>query len=267
MKMKITQELDNIKQGKGVNWPTLYKKLSRLKIDDQLIYQAITIKQYSEKVYGINIIDHDAFEKIVQLAQPINKNSRAAASIAGNTHQTKVNGALLVAVTEQSKAPYVHAFTQNYPLPYPKNKHAVIIENLECFLHYKDSYLFMSQLCEISHDIDDIEFIYAAGNSISNQNIIPYLKVFKGDIFCLLDIDIGGLQIYKNLLNNGLQIDKTHFVIPNDIEQRLKQSRRKASKSELNKLNTFLKISNQIDQLIGLMHYYQTTIEQESYRA
>ena len=265
--MKTIQELDNTKQGKGVNWPTLYKKLSRLKIDDQLIYQAITIKQYSKKVYGINIIDHDAFEKIIQLAQPINKNSRAAASIAGNTHQINVNGALLVAVTEQSEAPYVHAFTQSYRLPYPKKQHAVIIENLECFLHFKDSYLFMSQLCEISHSIDDIEFIYAAGNSISNQNIIPYLKEFKGDIFCLLDIDIGGLQIYKNLLNNGLSIDKTHFVIPKDIEQRLKKSRRKASKSELNKLNNFLKISNQIDQLIGLMHYYQTTIEQESYRA
>lgn len=265
--MKITQELENIKHRKGVNWPILYKKLSRLKIDDQLIQQAITIKQYSETVYGINIIDHDAFERIVLLAQPINKNSRALASITGNTHQTSVNGALLVAITEQSKAPYVHAFTQDYPLAYPKKQHAIIVENLECFLHFKDIYLFMSQLCAISHGIDDIEFIYAAGNSISNQNIIPYLKEFEGDIFCLLDIDIGGLQIYKNLLNNGLSIDKTHFVIPSDIAQRLKISRRKASKSELNKLNTFLKISNQIDQLIGLIHYYQTTIEQESYRA
>ena len=102
---------------------------------------------------------------------------------------------------------------------------------------------------------------------IDSLTIIPYLKEFKGDIFCLFDIHIGGLQIYKNLLKNGLSIRNTRFVIPNDIEQRLKKSRRETRKSEINKLNNFLNISKQIDQLIGLMHYYQATIEQESYRA
>lgn len=265
--MKTILELEAIKRGKEVNWPLLYRKLSRLKIDDSLINQAITPKKYSETVYGMTIIDHDAFEKIMQLARPINKNSRATASLMGNTHQTSVNGALLIAVTHQTEMPYVHIFMNDHPLSQPKKQHAIIIENLECFLNFRDTYRFMNQSCGIQHDMNEIEFIYAAGNSISNQNIIPYLKEFKGDILCLLDIDIGGLQIYKNLLNNGLSIDNTHFVIPNDIVQRLKISKRRALNSELNKLNRFLKISDQIDHLIGLIHYYQTTIEQESYRA
>lgn len=265
--MKTLQALDNIKKGNSVNWPILYRKLSRLKIDDSLIYQAIAVKQYSKTAYRVDIIDHNAFNAILQRIQPIDKSSRAAASVTGDTHQTNVNGALLVAVTEQSKSPYVHVFTKSTPLPHPKKHHAIIIENLECFLNFKEIYLFMKNRCAILHHIKDIEFIYAAGNSVSNHNIIPYLKEFKGDIFCLFDIDIGGLQIYKNLLNNGLSIRNTHFVIPSDIEQRLKTSQRKALKSEINKLNNFLNISKQIDQLIGLMHYYQATIEQESYRA
>ena len=265
--MKMLQELDNIKKGNSVNWPVLHRKLSRLKIDDSLIYQAIAVKQYSETAYRVDIIDHNAFNAILQRIQPIDKSSRAAASVTGDTHQTNVNGALLVAVTEQSKSPYVHVFMKNALLPHPKKQHAIIIENLECFLNFKEIYLFMKNHCQMPYNMKDIEFIYAAGNSISNQAITPYLKEFKGDVFCLFDIDIGGLQIYKNLLKSGLSIRNTHFVIPNDIEQRLKKSRRETRKSEINKLNNFLNISKQIDQLIRLMHYYQTTIEQESYRA
>lgn len=265
--MSLLKDLENIQQKKSVDWPAIRNRLSRSGIDRKLINQAVTAKFYSEKTYIVKIIDTIAFDKIVQYCQPVDKSSRASASKTGNSHLARVNGALLVATTHQSVNPYVHVFKNACPIPIPPKQHAVIIENLECFLYYQNTYQFMNQLCAISHDIDDIEFIFAAGNSISNKKITPYLIQFTGEIFCLLDIDIGGLRTYKALLDNGLSITNTHFVIPNDIDKRLQSSRKKASETELHKLNKYLGISDQIDGLIRLIHQYQTTIEQESYRA
>lgn len=267
--MNLLKDLEDIKNGQPVNWSSINKKLfKRLKDDYQLVKQAFSIvKYYNKKTYIISICDHEAFDKIIKLLQPKNKHSRSTASLTGNSHITGVNGALLIIVTEQLSKPYVHVLKKESSIPIPTKKHAVIIENLECFLNFKETYRFMKQFCQVWHDINDIEFIYAAGNSISNQNIIPYLIKFTGDILCIMDIDLGGLQIYKNLLNNGLSITNTHFIIPNDIKNRLKNSQRKTTEEELDKLNKFLNISLSINQLIRLIRYYKTTIEQESYRA
>lgn len=267
--MKLLTKLEKVKKGHSLNWPSFYKHLLRQGISDILINEAMSVTRYSDKVYGVTITNRAAFKKIEALSQPVVKESRAMASRSGNTHAVSVNGALLITMTEHSKDPCTYIFTKDKPLPIPRQNHAVIIENLECFLNFKTIYQFMTQYCSISREIvriEDIEFIYAAGNSISNYLIVPYLQQFSGEIFCLFDIDIGGLQIYRNLLNNGLDLIHTHFVIPDDVVDRLEQSRRKATKAELAKLNKFLHISNQIDQLIVLIHHYQTTIEQESYR-
>ncbi|MHC5226353.1 hypothetical protein [Ignatzschineria sp. LJL83] len=264
--MKLLQILDLIKQRQSIDWPHLHQSLLHLGITEALIRETFNVKRYSEKIYAVTIINHDFFENIMQLIEPSDKSSRATASMTGNSHIAAVNGALLIANTHHRKSPYVHLIKSGFPIPEPQKNNAIIIENLECFINFQDTYQFMKQFCEFTAPIDDIEFIYAAGNSISNQIITPYLHKFSGHIYCLLDIDIGGLQIYKNLLNNGLSLSTTHFVIPKDIHHRLQRSRRNMNKTELAKLNSFLNISSAINQLITYLHHYQTSIEQESYR-
>ena len=236
--------------------------------------------RYDESTYLVTITNQSAFDEIKALLQPIDKTSRKMASLSGNSHQATVEGALLIATSMMAEKPYTHLFMQHLSTPEPQHKFAIIIENLECFLHFQETFTFISKYCfhasqsisfetnqfQTLPELHNIEFIYAAGNSITNRQIIPYLEQFEGGLWCLLDIDFGGLQIYQNLLNNGLSSDKTHFLIPNDIEARLLRSRRKAPQKTLQELNKFLNITPNINQLIRLIHHYQTIIEQESYR-
>ncbi|VEA70765.1 Uncharacterised protein [Serratia rubidaea] len=153
------------------------------------------------------------------------------------------------------------------PYPARRKKHAMIIENLECFLDFRAVYQFAVQHCGVEYPEEDIEFIWAAGNGISNRLIIPYLQLFSGSVLCILDVDPGGITIYANLLSGGLAAQKTHYLTPDDLGERLHRSRRKISTEDLDALSRLHGLSPQVDKIISVLRHYRTTVEQESYRA
>ena len=106
-----------------------------------------------------------------------------------------------------------------------------------------------------------------AGNSISNRLIIPYLKSFEGEVMCLLDVDLGGLKIYSNLLSGGVSLDSLHYLVPGDLARRLYESRRQAGEKELEGLSRMHGLSPVTDHVISAIRYFKKTLEQESYRA
>jgi hypothetical protein len=267
MAITLSQAMDAIKAGKGVDWLSLKRKLIRAGADASLISKSVQVVRYAEKVYQVTIINHEAFAELCQFAPPIDKSSRSTASLSGNSHATNVDGALLVAYNSTSAAPYNYVLRRSSPLPCPPKKHAMIIENLECFLDYRSVYQFVAKNCGVVYPKEDIEFLWAAGNGISNRLIIPYLQQFSGSVMCLLDVDSGGLQIYANLLAGGLPAETTRFLTPDDLRDRLCHSRRKVSGEELDALSKLYGVSSQVDNIISLLRHYRTTVEQESYRA
>jgi len=255
-----------IRAGYAVDWPAVRDRLIRMGVDPQQIDPAVDVTAYSTQEHQVVIVDDAAFSEIERLAAPLDRSSRSAASQKGRTHATGVDGALLAVWATGERAPANRVLMDDRHLPIPRRKHAFIIENLECFLNKESTYEFAIRYCGVTHDISDIEFIYGSGNSITNRRILPYLQSFQGDVFCLLDVDLGGMRIYSNLLSGGLGLNKTHYLVPADLHERLSKSRRKATQRELDGLSAYYGKTDTLDKLITAIRHYKTTIEQESYR-
>lgn len=266
MQSAMEKIFTKIRAGYAVDWPMARNRLIRLGVDKQLIDRAVDVKAYSTKEHQVVIIDDAAFSEVEILAAPIDRSSRSAASRKGNTHAAGVNGALLAVWVSDEETPANRVFMDTHPFPKPSRRHALIIENEECFLNKEFTHEFATGHCGVNHDIDDIEFIYGSGNSITNRRILPYLQSFEGEVFCMLDVDLGGIRIYSNLLSGGLDPESTHFLVPDDLSMRLSKSRRKASQRELDGLSPYYGKTDALDKLITAIRYYKTTIEQESYR-
>ena len=267
MSTNAMHHLDLISAERPVNWPMAKRALLKAGIDPSDISAAFESVAYSDREYEIKVLCHTTVEKIRALLSIDHKNSRSAASMTGNSHSTNVNGAMLITWHFDAPTPAVKVFSDALPLIHPDKPHVLIIENEECFLNKEDIYEFAQKYCGLTAPAEQIEFVYGSGNSISNKRIIPYLKLVEGDVFCLFDVDLGGLIIYSNLLSAGLDPTKTHFLIPTDLIERLKYSKRKATNGELEKLESVYGVSAITDQVITALRHYKKTLEQESYRA
>ena len=266
MRKGLLTDFEAIRRELPVDWKVFKKRLIQAGANAALIDSAVIANVYSEKEYRVSIIDEEAFEALRAYALPNDKSSRSAASKSGNSHATRVNGALLAAWGIEDATPYNRLFIPGQTDPRPTKRHALIIENLECFLNKEQTYLFAQSHCGVTESLDDVEYIWAAGNSISNKLIIPYLKAFDGAVMCLLDVDLGGLKIYGNLLSGGLSVESTRYLIPHDLKDRLAASRRKATEKELEALSGVYGMTLITDKVVGAIRFYKTTIEQESYR-
>lgn len=266
MKSRLLRDLEAIEEGRPINWPATKRQLLRAGASLSLIDSALSFERFNEEVFSATILDLDAFAALKIYAEPVDKRSRLAASVTGDTHKTRVSGALLVATTDTSEVPYNHVFRPGMIYPQPNKQHALIIENLECFLEIKETYQFVLRHCGVSLPISDIEFLWGAGNSISNKLILPYLDRFQGSIMCLFDADLGGLRTYANLIAGGLSTNKAFYLVPDDLKERLHSSRRAAEGSYLDALSSVYGVSESTDQVISTLRYYKKTLEQESYR-
>tara|TARA_R110001599_G_scaffold61057_1_gene169598 strand:- start:212 stop:1030 length:819 start_codon:yes stop_codon:yes gene_type:complete len=266
MSKAASNALAKIESGHGRNWTQTKRWLLRAGIEPTLIDKAISAHPYGAEDFKLSVNDSQAFEQVKSLLAPTDRTSRARAAATGNTHATSVNGAML-AVWHSSPCESVNRiFKTGCAAPAPGRAHALIIENQECFLNKEDTYRFAADHCGLNHSIETVEFIYGAGNSICNKQITAYLKAFEGDVYCLFDIDAGGIRTYINLLSAGLAPQHTHFLVPKDIQARLTGSTRKASESQLQDLTQLYGKSPVTDTLITAIRHYKTTIEQESYR-
>lgn len=264
--MDLAKFILDIKASKGINWPQFRRGLIKLGLVESELNKIFSVTRYSDVVYEVTVTEPAHLDHISSLISQNTEQSRPAASHRGNSHAVNVDGALLVANIKGNKTPYNYLFNHDSKVASPPKEHCIIIENLECFLNIEQTFRFMASVCQIDCDIDDVEFIWAAGNSISNTLIIPYLKQFKGMAYCLFDVDLGGLTIYANLLKAGLNPDKTHFVVPADIKQRLAKSKRKMEEKHLDALSNIFGLTETTNQIITLLRFYKTTLEQESYR-
>jgi hypothetical protein len=267
MVKNLRKVLLRIEQGLPVDWIKAKKNLLSLGISQKSMSQALSVTAYGGNDYRVEIKDKKIFDEILLSIEPANKSTRSAASLSGNTHLSQVNGAMLAVWYANEAVPINRVFKGEESYPSPDRKNALIIENEECFLFWEDTFKFVRDFCNVDMDEDDVEYIYGSGNSITNRRIIPYLKAFKGEVYCLFDIDPGGLRIYANLISAGLEKEKTHYLVPEDLEDRLVNSRREATEKELEELSKVYGVTEKTDRIISALRYYKKTIEQESYRA
>uniref|UniRef100_A0A486XX01 Wadjet protein JetD C-terminal domain-containing protein n=1 Tax=Rheinheimera sp. BAL341 TaxID=1708203 RepID=A0A486XX01_9GAMM len=262
----VQKYLKQIEAGNPVNWKKIERALIKIGIPSALLNQAFDVLPYGKDTYQVTVCDDYAFTEIRSLLNKPRNNDRTSASVAGNSHAVSVRGAMLITWAADEESPKVRVFNDAPQTQLPAKPNVLIIENEECFLNKEDTFQFLDTYCGIDCPITDIEFIFGSGNSISNKRILPYLKSAE-KIYCLFDVDFGGLRIFTNLLAGGLSADRTHYLIPSDLEYRLQQSKRIATQAELDNLAHVYGVSTKTDRIISAIRYYKTTLEQESYRA
>lgn len=267
MNPAIRKHLRQIEAGHPVNWMVAERMLIKAGIALDLLNRAFDVTSYGRDIYQVKVSDESAFLEIESQLNRPNKNDRRSASLTGNSHSVSVKGAMLITWVADEVSPRIRVFNDDTEPQVPTRPYVLIIENEECFLNKEDTFRFVKESCGVSYPISDVEFVFGSGNSITNKRIIPYLQSTSGQVYCLFDLDFGGLRIFSNLIVGGLPIDRTHYLVPHDLECRLKQSRRSASPSELQSLDQVYGISTKTDQVISAIRFYKTTLEQESYRA
>ncbi len=167
-------------------------------------------KAKGKNYYSVDIIDNAAFDSLLQQypIQPVI--DRVSASIAGNSHRQRVSGSLL------SILPYGHSFPQlllfaqdgTYKSSYPLHHHLLVIENMENFLALIKQPDYLAQW--LDHDWP-CDIVYAQGNAIGNKLHQQFFAQYD-KILCLLDIDPGGFEIFKNI-HSMCNADSCHYVI------------------------------------------------------
>lgn len=267
MSLAVQKHLRQIEAGNPVNWKKIERALIKIGIPSSLLNKAFDVLPYGSDTYHVIVRDEDAFFEIRSLVNKPRSKDRTSASVDGNSHAVPVKGAMLITWAAGEESPKVLVFNDDTQAQFPVKPNVMIIENEECFLNKESTFQFVNTYCGTNCLITDIVFVFGSGNSISNKRILPYFKAATGQIYCLFDVDFGGLRIFSNLLAGGLEAESTHYLVPADLECRLLQSKRIATQTELENLEQVYGISPKTDKVISAIRYYKTTLEQESYRA
>jgi len=269
--MKITvrsakQMLDVIKRKEPVEWMALRAFLISEGINEHRLDSGVESRHVSKSLYQLNITDAELYERIVSQLQSTDSSTRSGAALTQSSHQVKVSASLIHTFNAGSSDIDVRICGPEWPLPKPSKQYAFIIENLECFLKFRDTWLIATKYCGLTRDLPEFEFIWADGNAISNSLNAAFLEQFS-EIHCLLDVDFGGLSIFRNL-QQLLPKTKTFYLIPNDLEARLKSCKKRMPIEKRKKLQSFHGLSETVSTAINLIQKYEGAyIEQESYRA
>lgn len=195
--MTFAHYLENIRQSKNINVPVFLKKSEAVSISEEQLLKIISWKKIKGNEYNVTIIDTEAFKCLIKRFPMQTISNRVEASIAGNSHSKRVSGSMVTLLAYQQSFPQVVVFNnkERYQTPGEMHSNLLIIENLENFLalikhpDYLATWLGNEWPCDI---------VYAHGNAVSNQLHRQFFSHYK-HIRCLLDIDPGGFEIYKNI--------------------------------------------------------------------
>ena len=267
MKAAIAKDLQRILDKQAINWPIFKKRLMKCGYSVAEIDSTFRATLYSHNCYRVEVISPENLMELhsVFFKEPPKNRAEASNSI-GDSHAVNVEGALLAAGRVNAEIPYNYQFLPGMPLPSPRGKYALIIENLECFLNREATFQFVQDHCGVDIKKENVECLMGAGNSITNCRITPFLKQYKS-ILCLFDLDYGGLKIFTTLLSQGFVSDEIQLLIPDDVKSRLARSERVATAEEMQNLDKVWAKAPEVDRLVTLIRFFERTLEQESYRA
>ncbi len=205
--MNLNQYLEKIEQGKAIN---LDRFIESLPFTDAFewrsVYQATRVRDG----YQLTIIDQNKHQALyLPDAQ-----DRVDAANNGRSHDIACSYAHILVLNRlcQSEIPFVVLSDANGFKTEGKlvGKHAVIIENVENFYHFR---AFLSVL-QRSDLIENCDILLGAGNQICDRLNHSFLAQYEA-IYCAQDLDLGGLTIFQTLQKS---LPQCHWLAPADWE-------------------------------------------------
>lgn len=260
---QLKNHLDKIKVGEPINIKAFNNLLTELSgfggFDDDSLH---TFKK--GKLHLVTYIDADKLAYLESYSHQ-SSNDRVSAAMQNRSHSFKVNGSLLL-IAKRYQHPSVVVFKDGSYVPaWEPTKQAVIIENKELFIHIEQTCKFLIKHCGISEvELNTMDIILGAGNEITNSLHTPFLNKYQKIHLCL-DFDLGGITIAKTLIDSLSKAIDVSFLVPDDIEGRLKNVIKECNSDYMERVFNTTSMPLVLLPYMGLIIKHRKVLEQEAY--
>lgn len=210
----LNKYLLDIEAGKSINFRAFLKNLP-LPLQNKQLYSLS--KDGKGTKYFVAIKSSQTLEELKSIGLKKANPDRLAATELGNSHKEKVgrNG---FAARTPSGSEYsllvVDSQASIFEPSFAQANECVIVENRELF--YSEKLLGLL----VAHQINTNNCVIILGNGseVKNQYLTNYLINKFQKIHCLFDHDLGGLLMYKSIVNatKGTSVEPS-FAMPNDM--------------------------------------------------
>lgn len=262
IKDKLSQYLQNIQQGKLINFTIFRETLLKRNIPDTRIDRLFRVDLIRRRQYKVEILNEKDFSDLCQQVGYDDDINRITSAFKGRSHKVSVNGSFLLLKSPHIEHPQVIIFNEeSWLCPVKSCKQLLLVENLENFLSYQQTVDLLKQWGFVSNNTLDI--VFSAGNQINNSLHRDYLRSYE-KVLCLFDLDVGALKTFKSL-TKWLLKERLEFIIPPNVIDRLACSEWHLSGAERALLTKYTGLSTEIDNLIITMRNSSRKLEQETY--
>ncbi len=262
--MQIFKYLENIRNGKPINFDCFREKLSSEGYDDQTILKIFATQKISKSSrYQVGIIDQERFAQLQADFPEYTINNRVSAAQAGDSHKHPVSQAMIILWPSRQNHPLVILNDKDgIKAPVKLGQRLLIIENQENFVQKDLTLAFLK--CQFPGFNDQaLDIAWGSGNAISNRLNKAFFNHYQ-HIDCLLDLDMGGLKTFANICELTAH-PRISFLLPPCADEQLKNSKIDLQNEHLPDLRKFHKNYPLLRPVIDLMVRYLKMLEQEIY--
>jgi len=245
--------------------------LSRL-----LVLEGFHFSQF-ETVFGENaqrsgtgllcIRNQEQFDQL-RAKYPVGEQTRAAAALTGDSHRFRLSGGIAVIDGTLQASPQVCVVRDGaVTFPRPFGRELVVFENEELYLQRSRLLVFLAERCALPPSAD-LDLMFGMGNRAASQAFAAIYAQYDR-IWMLLDVDLGGLAIFRNTVaNTGAN---ARFLLPGNIEQLMVaraaavRPDQRLSSAEKARLSALARSHPEIERVANLIHRFGVQLEQEVY--
>jgi hypothetical protein len=256
--------LDKIDKGLPVNLMKLTQLLGSLALSRPFLSTDVVARKVKWNLYQVTEIEPELLAQLRSLVDTAG-NDRVSAASQNNSHQHKVNGSLLM-VRKGLGHPSVAVFDGEggFRYPFAQSKKVLLIENRENYIRAAETVAFLQRHTALTDvNIDELDVVFAAGNEVSNALHQVFFAHYEHRFFCF-DVDAGGLQVAKNMLDLLPGYPAT-FLVPADLELRLIKVNLRAEAKQIDNVISLGMACPDLLPFAKLIKKHQRTLEQESY--
>jgi hypothetical protein len=261
--MPIHKYLKKIKNNETVNFDVFVKLLNQEGIYSEEILRIFSVNKIKKNSYQVKIINAESFNDLSERFPKYLIIDRISAAEAGNSHRHPVSKAMLILWPYQSEHPVVVLnSTDDIKTPAKLSQHLLIMENQENFVRKDKMLSFLTR--EISGFSDEhLDVVFASGNAITNKLNKAFFNHYSR-IDCLLDLDIGGLEIFQSL-DKLTQHPALNFLLPNCAESLLSKYGMALKDQHLRRLRKLTASCPKLERSFNLIAKTRKMLEQEIY--
>lgn len=260
--MKIAYYLNQIKNAKPINFNCFASVfVNTTGMPTKALYEIFIAEKITQSGFLVSVIDPHRFDLLLAEYPLQTISNRVTAAKAGNSHQHRVSVSMIVLMPACKTHPVVVLNDENTGInsPIPLSRNLLVIENQEVFLQKEN---ILKQLSpKFSNNEPDIA--YASGNAITNRLNKDFFMHYQ-HINCLLDLDIGGLEIFASLVNLTSH-PSLHFLIPSNAPLLLAKSQIKLEEKHLKRLRNLAECCPALLPAFKLILASGKMLEQENY--